>query len=381
MSTIKVSAIIPCLNEEETLGICIEKAQQSFRDLGIAGEVVVGDNGSTDKSVAIAESLGARVAHQPVKGYGAALMAAANAAEGEWLIMADADDSYDWSNLGPFIEKLEAGYDLGMGNRFKGGIHPGAMPPLHRYLGNPVLSFIARLLYKVPIGDFHCGMRGFTKDAWRRMALETTGMEFATEMVVRADQAKLKIAEVPTELRPDKRTKPPHLRSFRDGWRHLRFIMTYAPNWLYLVPGLSLLLCGLLLQLLLLNGPAHLFGLYLGPHFLALGLLMSVSGLSITLMGIMVRVYLVNLSRLATDRLVDWINRAFSLEVSLLFGAVLLLVGLGVDLHLLVRWLSSSAPMEASVHTAFIASGLIFAGLQVIFSAFFIRLLRHPPGA
>ena len=234
---ILVSAVMPCLNEEKTLGLCIDKIQRAFDEMGITGEIVVADNGSSDRSVEIAESLGARVVRERRKGYGSALLAGISAARGRIVVMADADDSYDWSVLGDFVRKIEEGHDLVMGNRFKGGIEPGAMPPLHRYFGNPVLSMLARVMYRIPINDFHCGMRAFTRESFDRMKVRTAGMEFATEMVVNASHAGLRIAEIPTRLYPDKRDRPPHLRSFRDGWRHLRFMLTYAPDWLYLVPG------------------------------------------------------------------------------------------------------------------------------------------------
>lgn len=239
-----VSAIIPCLNEELTLAICIKKVTEAFTRLDIQGEIIIGDNGSTDQSVEIAKSLGARVIHQSVKGYGAAISAAASAAKGKYLIMADADDSYDWSQLDIFVDALESGADFVMGNRFAGGIEPGAMPPLHRYLGNPLLSGIARLLYHSPIRDFHCGMRAFTREAFQKMATRSTGMEFASEMIINAHRAGLIIHEVPIKLYPDKRNRPPHLRSFRDGWRHLRLLIAHAPDRLYLIPGFTLLLLG-----------------------------------------------------------------------------------------------------------------------------------------
>jgi glycosyltransferase involved in cell wall biosynthesis len=257
-----VSAIIPCLNEERTLGICIEKALDAFARRGIAGEVVVGDNGSTDRSVEIAQSLGARVVHQPVKGYGAAISAAAGAARGRYLIMADADDSYDWSQLDDFIDALEEGAELVMGNRFAGGIEAGAMSPLHRYVGNPVLSAVARWLHRSPIRDFHCGMRGFTREAFRKMGARSPGMEFASEMVINAHRAGLDIREVPIKLYPDKRGRPPHLRSFRDGWRHLRLIIAHAPDTMYLVPGLVLLALGLFGLAALAGGPVRVGGRY-----------------------------------------------------------------------------------------------------------------------
>jgi glycosyltransferase involved in cell wall biosynthesis len=374
-----VSCIIPCLNEEETLGYCIRKAQLAFSRLGIQGEVVVGDNGSTDRSVEIAEQLGARVVRQPTKGYGAAIRAAANAAEGKYLIIADADDSYDWSNLAPFIAKLEEGFDFVMGNRFAGTIHPGAMPLLHKYLGNPVLSWVSRTFYRIPVNDFHCGMRAITRVAWHGLRTETSGMEFATEMIVRAAQTGLRIEEIPCDLYPDKRSRPPHLRSFRDGWRHLRFIMTYAPNYLYLGPAVFLLVSGLLIQALVLPGPLSFGPLYLGPHFLALGLLLSLLGFSIGTLGIIAKVYLVGSSRVANDQLVDWLAQHFTLERGLIAAAALAVPGLAIDLVLLVEWLTQRGPMEESIHTAFVATGLLAGGVHLAFASFLLHLLLVVP--
>ncbi|MDH5299153.1 MAG: glycosyltransferase family 2 protein [Desulfobulbaceae bacterium] len=375
MTKPKISAIIPCLNEEKTLPLCIEKAQAAFAAMGVAGEVVVGDNGSTDRSVEIAESLGARVAHQPVRGYGAALRAAIEAAAGEYLIMADADDSYDWSNLHPFVEKLEEGYDFVIGNRFRGGIEPGAMPFLHRYLGNPVLSGISRFFYKVEVGDFHCGMRGFTRAAYERMALQTEGMEFATEMVVRAAREGLKICEIPIRLHPDQRDRKPHLRSFQDGWRHLRFIMTYAPNFLYLAPGGIFLLLGVALLLLLAGGPVTVGGFFLGPHFLALGLLLTLVGQNIINMGVVAKVVLVRQSTTQSDRLVMMLENHFSLERGLLAGGACLLAGGIIDSTLLLQWLANRGGMENTVHLAFVGTGLIAMGLNIVFSAFLLGMV------
>src|ERR1051325_447175 len=234
---LEVSVVMPCLNEAETLQVCIEKAQASLRELGVAGEVIVADNGSTDGSQEIAERLGARVIPVAAKGYGNALMGGILAARGTYVIMGDADDSYDFANLRPFLDKLRQGCDLVMGNRFQGGIKPGAMPPLHKYLGNPILTGIGRLLFHSPCGDFHCGLRGFDKEAVGGMELRTTGMEFASEMVVKATLHGMRITEVPTTLSPDGRSRPPHLRSWRDGWRHLRFLLLYSPRWLFLYPG------------------------------------------------------------------------------------------------------------------------------------------------
>jgi glycosyltransferase involved in cell wall biosynthesis len=237
---------MPCLNEAETIGECIEKALRYIRQNNISGEVIVSDNGSTDGSIAIAEKLGARVVHAPEKGYGSALMYGIEAAYGKYVIMGDSDDSYDFSSLNPFIEKLREGYDLVVGNRFKGGISKGAMPFLHKYLGNPVLSFIGKLFFNSSVNDFHCGLRGFRQDIVALLNLRTTGMEFASEMIVKASLFKLRICEVPTTLSVAGRSRPPHLRTWQDGWRHLRFLLIYSPRWLFLYPGILLILSGII---------------------------------------------------------------------------------------------------------------------------------------
>ena len=248
MPTLDVTILMPCLNEAETLAVCVRKARTAIETLGRPGEVLIADNGSTDGSQAIAVAEGARVIPVPVRGYGAALIAGIQGAEGKYILMADADDSYDFGHLPRFVEALDSGKELVMGNRFKGGIINGAMPPLHRYLGNPVLSFIGRLFFNVPIGDFHCGIRAFRADSMRGLNLRTTGMEFASEMVVKSSLQKLAIGEVPTTLQPDGRTRAPHLRTWRDGWRHLRFLLMYSPRWLFFYPGVFLTLIGLALS-------------------------------------------------------------------------------------------------------------------------------------
>lgn len=376
MTTPTVSALIPCLNEEETLGLCIAKARDCFLRLGINGEIVVADNGSTDRSVEIAESLGARVVHQPKRGYGAALMAGIDAARGEFIIMGDADDSYDWSAMDPFIAKLGEGYELVMGNRFAGGIEQGAMPALHRYLGNPVLSYIARKVSGAPVRDFHCGMRAFTKAAYQRMGLATTGMEFASEMVIHAARNGLRIGEIPIRLHRDKRSRPPHLRSFRDGWRHLRFIMTYAPNQIFLLPGLGIMGVGLLLQALLLRGPSNLFGFPLGIHFLALGCLLTLAGFNVLNLGVLGKVIVERKHPHLGSRVAHWVSHRFSLERGLITGAVLALAGLLVDASILLQWLKHiGESQEQTVHLAFIASTAIVLGFNIMFSAFLLNLL------
>lgn len=367
-----ISAVMPCLNEERTLGECIRKAQACFLKMGVIGEVVVADNGSVDGSVAIAEALGARVINQPVPGYGAALMAGISAARGEFVVLADADDSYDWLGMQPFIEKLRSGFDLVVGNRFAGGIAVGAMPPLHRYLGNPVLSWLTRTVHHVPIGDFHCGMRALRRDCWERIDVRTLGMEFATEMIVNAAQAGMRIGEVPTALAKDGRDRPPHLRSFRDGWRHLRFILSYGPNHLYLAPGGLTMLFGLVLVAALAGGPIRVHGHYLGIHFLALGCLLTLLGYNVLNLGLFAKLIV----RRAHSRLSRWARRGFTLERGLQLGLAIAVGGLAVDGHVLVRWLEApDADMTQSVHLAFVATLMVVLGVNLIFSSFLLSLL------
>lgn len=370
-----VSAIIPCLNEERTIGICIAKALDAFARRGIEGEVVVADNGSTDRSVEISESLGARVVHQPVKGYGAAISAAVSAARGRYLIMADADDSYDWSQLDEFIDELEDGAELVMGNRFAGGIEAGAMPPLHRYLGNPVLSAIARWLHQSPIRDFHCGMRGFTREAFRAMGARSPGMEFASEMVINAHRAGLDIREVPIKLYPDKRDRPPHLRSFRDGWRHLRLIIAHAPDTLYLIPGLILLVCGIIGLGALARGPVTVAGQYFGIHFVALSAMATLIGLSAILLGMLAKVAIAIYQPIQKGRIVPWLKRGRPLEWLVGSGALLGTAGFVGDALLAFRWLFVGGPMEKSVHLTFVITTACIAGVVMVLSGFVLKLL------
>jgi glycosyltransferase involved in cell wall biosynthesis len=378
MTEIHVTAVMPCLDEEKTLGGCIEKAQRAFREMGVVGEVVVADNGSLDRSVAVAESLGARVVHEPRRGYGAALMAGITAARGRIVVMADADDSYDWASLGDFVRKVDEGYDLVMGNRFKGGIEPGAMPALHRYLGNPVLSTLARVMYRIPIADFHCGMRAFTREAFDRMGVRTTGMEFATEMIVNASHAGLRIAEIPTRLYPDKRDRAPHLRSFRDGWRHLRFMLTYAPDWLYLVPGLLLALPGVLGLMVLSAGAATIGGVRLGIHFLALSSLLSLLGANVIGFGVLAKVYNASRCAIPPNSLIARLLRHFTLERGILVGGSLAIGGIVVDTAILVEWLARGrSDMGETVHLAFVASTLVVLGINLIFGSFLLRMMQE----
>ena len=257
---LELTILMPCLNEAETIGVCIRKAQAFLARKGVAGEVVVADNGSTDESREIARQHGARLVNASTRGYGAALLGGIEAARGRYIVMGDADDSYDFSSLDEYLEQLRGGADLVMGNRFRGGIAPGSMPFIHRYLGNPALSFLGRLFFKIPVGDFHCGLRAFKTESIRSLRLQTTGMEFASEMVVRCALRGLRIVEVPTPLKPDGRSRAPHLKTWRDGWRHLKFLLMYSPRWLFFIPGFSMIAIGLLLAATLFFGPVKIFG-------------------------------------------------------------------------------------------------------------------------
>jgi glycosyltransferase involved in cell wall biosynthesis len=367
---------MPCLNEERTVGVCIEKAFKAFRSMGIAGEVVVADNGSTDRSVELASALGAKVIHVATKGYGAALAAGIEAARGDYVIMADSDDSYDWLGLVPFVTALDEGNDLVVGNRFSGGIDPGAMPRLHRYFGNPLLSWLARTVHGAPIGDFHCGMRAFRRDAFPRMNVRTSGMEFATEMIVNSVKAGLRIVEVPTRLRRDGRDRPPHLRSFRDGWRHLRFILTYGPNYLYLAPGGTCFVIGLAMVAALVRGPITVSGHYFGIHFLALACALTLVGFNIINYGILAKVVGLRHSSVITSRIARWAMSRFSLEGTLIVGASLVLLGLACDVWLLFKWLDAGgAQMDSTVHAVFAATLAIVIGVNLSLGAFLLHML------
>jgi glycosyltransferase involved in cell wall biosynthesis len=377
-SEIELSIVMPCLNEAETLATCIEKAQRSLNELGVKGEIVVADNGSTDGSQEIAERMGARVVAVADKGYGSALMGGIAAARGEYIIMGDADDSYDFSSLGQFIDKLRAGYALVMGNRFRGGIKPGAMPPLHRYLGNPVLTTIGRLFFRSPCGDFHCGLRGFNKAAVAQLDLRTTGMEFASEMVVKSTIRKLRIAEVPTTLSPDGRSRAPHLRSWRDGWRHLRFLMLYSPRWLFLYPGLLLMLVGLLTGAWLLPGPRIIGGVEFDVHTLLYAALAVIVGFQAIVFAIFTKVFAISEGLLPEDPRLNRVMEYITLEVGLIVGVTLILLGLAGSIYSVSYWDARSfGALNPSRTLRFVIPAVtsLTLGCQILLSSFFLSIL------
>jgi glycosyltransferase involved in cell wall biosynthesis len=376
---IELSIVMPCLDEAETLETCIKKAQWYLSQQNISGEVIIADNGSTDGSQEIAGRMGARVIHVTRRGYGSALQGAIAAAQGEYIIMGDADDSYDFLNLTPFVKKLRDGYDLVMGNRFKGGIKPGAMPSLHKYLGNPILTRIGRLFFPSPCGDFHCGLRGFRKEAISELNLCTTGMEFASEMVVKASLYNLRITEVPTTLSPDGRSRPPHLRSWRDGWRHLRFLLLYSPRWLFLYPGLLLMILGMITMLCLLPTSR--------VHSLMYSATAIIIGFQMTTFAVFTKIFAVREGLLPrqhrlfpqTKIAINKIFRYTNLELGLMCGGVLLLAGVGGSVYIFWTWernlFGSLDP--ANIMRILIPSVTCLAlGIQIIFSSFFISILE-----
>jgi glycosyltransferase involved in cell wall biosynthesis len=373
---VDVSVVIPCLNEANSIGLCVAKATGAFRAAGLRGEVVVADNGSTDGSIEIAEKLGARVVAVPQRGYGAALRAGIAAARGAFIIMGDADDSYDFSEVPRFVEKWRQGYEVVMGNRFRGEIKPGAMPWHHKYIGNPALSSVLNLFFHAGIGDSHCGMRGFTREVFDRMDLRSTGMEFASEFVIKAAQLPAKIAEIPITLWPDKRGRPPHLRSFRDGWRHLRFMLLYAPNWLFLLPGASLVAAGLFLVFLLLPGPRILTPrVTLDVHTMIFGVMFTLLGMQILSIGAFAKVFSyaerfdhknISLRRALTH---------VTLESGLILGGGLSLTGFMGCAWVVWGWVASGFGPLQEVRAVLFWSMWLFIGIQVTFASFFLSML------
>jgi glycosyltransferase involved in cell wall biosynthesis len=374
-----LSIIMPCLNEAETIETCVRKAISFMQQNSIEGEVLIADNGSTDGSQEMAIRAGARVVHVPVKGYGSALMGGIEAAENEFIIMGDADDSYDFTNLQPFVNALENGADLVMGNRFKGGILPGAMPFLHRYLGNPVLSGLARLFFQSDIGDFHCGLRGFRRQSILSLNLQTTGMEFASEMIVKASMQKLKVIEVPTTLSPDGRSRPPHLRTWADGWRHLKFLLLYSPRWLFLYPGILLVGLGAIISTVLLPGPLIIGNITLDINTLMYASLMIIIGFQSILFSLFTYIFGVNAGLLPKETTTErWIQQ-LELEKGLIISILLILLGFFSSVGALIYWGENRfGPIEPSRSMRLVIPGaILFAlGIQIFFSSFFLGILN-----
>ena len=379
---IELTILMPCLNEAETIGVCVWKAKRYLAKAGISGEVLVADNGSTDGSQMIAEGLGARVVPVEERGYGAALQGGIAAANGRYVIMGDADDSYDFTALDGFVEQLRGGADLVMGNRFAGGIEKGAMPFLHRYLGNPVLSFIGRLFFGIGAGDFHCGLRGFRADSIRSLALKTTGMEFASEMVVRAALSGLAIGEVPTTLKPDGRSRPPHLKTWRDGWRHLKFLLMYNPRWLFFIPGAIMGGLGMVLAAALFLGPLQVTGdLSLDFNSFVAACFMVVTGTQLVTFGALSRRYAARTGMLPATRRADWLVKNITTDRLALGAGAALVCGLLLFGSALWGWASLDFgdlrdPGIPRVVT--LGLTLVVIGLQLLFSAFLLGVLDIP---
>lgn len=376
---IELTVLMPCLNEAETLETCIRKALSFFQRSGVSGEVLIADNGSTDGSQAIARAAGARVVDISVRGYGAALLGGIDAARGRYIVMGDSDDSYDFSALDLFVARLREGSELVMGNRFKGGIAKGAMPPLHRYLGNPVLTALGRLFFASPCGDFHCGLRGFERQAILGLDLQGTGMEFASEMVVKASVAKLRIAEVPTTLSPDGRGRPPHLRTWRDGWRHLRFLLLHSPRWLFLYPGLASFASGALVMLALLPGPIFLGGVGLDVHTMLYAATATVIGFQSVMFWTFAKIYGIRERIVPPDPWFQDIVRWISVENALIAGAAMLLAGLGLGLYAVGFWSAAGfgALQPQNAMRLVIPSAIsILIAFHLVYGAFFISILN-----
>src|SRR5262245_6613547 len=381
-SDVELSVVMPCLNESETLATCIQKANAFLVCSGISGEIVVADNGSTDGSQEIAARLGARVVPVPRKGYGAALMGGIEAARGRYIVMGDADDSYDFANLGPLIEGLRNGADIVMGNRFAGGIAPGAMPLLHKYLGNPVLSFLGRLFFGIAVRDFHCGLRAFRADAVRALGLTTTGMEFASEMVVRSALAGLVIVEVPTTLKPDGRSRPPHLKTWRDGWKHLKFLLMYSPRWLFLIPGLSLMSIRLVLSALLSCGPVSVYrDVILDINTFISACFFAIAGVQLLSFGAISRTYAaISSFRPGNARARALLNHATTDRLALA-GTLVAALGMAIFGYALHAWaVKSFGPVPDPTIPRMVLGGMtmIVIGIQVLFTGFVLGILKIP---
>lgn len=377
----QLTILMPCLNESETLALCINKANTWALHTGIETEVLIADNGSTDGSQAIAESLGARVVSVEQRGYGSALFHGCIAARGEWIIMGDADNSYDFSALDPFIEKLKDGFDLVMGNRFLGGIEPGAMPWKNRYIGNPILTWTGRFLFKCPAKDFHCGLRGFRKDAFLKMDLRTTGMEFASEMVIKANLFGMHIAEVPTTLSKDGRSRPPHLRPWRDGWRHLRFMLLFSPLWLFFIPGSILFLISMVSYAALLHGPIKIGSVVFDVHTLFFAETGLVLGFLAAVLGIVIRMFGIREGLLQENSLLEKLRTSSVLETGSAVGVLMMFGGLFFGFDTLMAWNAANfgnLSPEALLRTISFSTMLIMLGGVILMTSLIVGFLSLP---
>jgi glycosyltransferase involved in cell wall biosynthesis len=377
-TAVEVSIVMPCLNEAETLAKCIRHAQSAIAKGGFAAEIIVADNGSADGSQQIARDLGARVVDVPRKGYGSALIGGIDAAKGQFVVMGDADDSYDFEAIGPLIDKLREGYDLVVGNRFMGGIEPGAMPWSHRWIGNPVLTFISRVFFHAPVGDTHCGLRAFQKDAYEKMRLRATGMEFASEMVIKASLKGMRIVEVAVVLRPDGRSRAPHLRTWRDGWRHLRFMLLFSPRWLFLYPGLVLFAFGILLSALLIAGPLRIGAVRLDIHTLLVAGFLSILGYQLVLFAVFTKIFAIRAGFHPPHPLLERIFHYLTLEVGVIGGAVTALTGLVALVAAVASWSAvgfGNLDPSLTMREVIPAVVLLALGTQTVFASFFISIL------
>ena len=376
---VELSVVMPCLNEAKTVAECVKRARAAIARLGISGEVIVADNGSTDGSRELAERAGARVVAVALRGYGAALAAGIAASRGTYVLMGDADLTYDFDAIDPFVERLRAGDDLVMGNRFKGGVQKGAMPFIHRWIGNPILSFLGRLFYRSDVGDFHCGLRAFKRDAILRLDLRSTGMEYATEMVAKSALHRLRVSEVPATLAPDLRDRPPHLRTWRDGWRHLRFMLLYSPRWLFLYPGALLMLVGALVMLWLLPGPQRAGSVSFDLHTLSYAATSLIVGYQAVVFALFTKTFAVTEGLLPSDPRLDRLYRYVTLETGLAVGMLLLVAGVVGSLYAVALWQARAfGPLdqtELTLRIVLVSSTAIAIGLETILASFFLSVL------
>jgi hypothetical protein len=378
VSDMELTILMPCLNEARTLPACVGNARAYLDRSGVVGEVLVADNGSTDGSPDLATAHGARVVHVPERGYGAALRTGIQHARGALVIFGDADNSYDFSRLDPFVDALRDGADVVVGNRFLGGIEAGAMPILHRYLGNPVLSWLGRLFFDIPLRDFHCGLRGIRRDAFLRVESQTTGMEFASEMIVRSSLGGLRICEVPTTLSRDGRDRAPHLRTWRDGWRHLRFLLLFSPRWLFLYPGLAMMLLGAVLTARLIGGPVTIGRVGFDVHTLLFSAALTLVGAQVALFAVIARTFAATTGLLPADSTLKALWARFSLEAGISLSFLLIFLGLLLGFMAVLHWRAAdfgSLLPAVTMRTVIPSLLLLVLGVQGLFASFLLSLL------